>query len=62
MVVVCWRTNSRLVFGRLEMVDKLQADGCCRLRSLVFLEDQMISLDGRWESPSVRVLDGRSQW
>ena len=28
---------SRLVFGRLEVVDKLQADGGCRLRRLVFL-------------------------
>lgn len=32
-------TNSRLVLGRLEMVDKLQANGRCRLPSLVFLED-----------------------
>jgi hypothetical protein len=56
-------TDSRLVFGRLEMVDELQANGSCCLGSLVFLRERLVSLDGLDESKRLfALLECRSRW
>jgi hypothetical protein len=62
-VLYKWWTDSRLVFGRLEVVNELQANSGGCLWSLVFLCERLVSLDGLDESKRLfALLDCRSRW